>query len=306
MIDFVLTALIVLGALIVAAKKATQDQYGSAVGSLVGGAVLAFAVHYLPDLMGSSDTKGSNTAAVPAADPPAAATTTPMTGSGATDWSPLVWVLAVVVGVIAVAGGIAAARVVHRRHRAAKQRRTNRAADHELARQQWDRAIQRHNALRTDFLAVESDPMSRLTMPTFWDPTRPASKDWWDAHGEAENRRLEAMPTDPTWRQQYIDAVSRADRAFRHAQFEARSVGLTRLGDGERRRVLRAQRALAIVLDDAATDAERRLAYATVQECIAGLIDLPKVMHDSLTSRTHRELPPSPTLHPTPARIDQR
>lgn len=295
-IDFITSAALVAGGGVAAVglilcvycsrRGETRAGLQNLVLGVVGGALLAGVPFVVSNFV--SGTWGSTAAEQQAPPPPPAAAT-----DGSFPWPLLLTIIGVIAAVAAAAAAVKAAKATRKKKHARKAATAHRAADLAQERDHWERAIRRHDSLRSAYLAVENDPMAHLTMPLLWSAERSLSAAWWDAQEVADNRRTEKMPADPTWRHDYADAVARAELAFNAACSSARRAGLTTMSQEERRRVERAQKALRTVLDDASTEAERRIAYRVVLSSIEGIVDLPPVVRDQLTARTGRELTPA-------------
>ena len=91
---------------------------------------------------------------------------------------------------------------------------------------------------------------------------------------------------------EYRRAVTEFEVALDLAEREARRVRDSQFSEEERKRLATASRLLAVGVDEAATPAERQLAYRRVREELDGLIALSDEAVEVLEQKVAQQLPP--------------
>jgi hypothetical protein len=106
---------------------------------------------------------------------------------------------------------------------------------------------------------------------------------------------------------EYRNAVTDYEVAFDVAERDARRIQDSGFTDAERKRLDTAKQLLTIAIDQAATPAERQIAYKRVREELDGLISLSDGAIDRLEKQVSLELTMGPSATPAPAGAsDQR
>ncbi len=157
-----------------------------------------------------------------------------------------------------------------------------------------------HDEVTARWLDYELDVAKLIAFPSMSDGRDPLTAGFLRAKKVADRARP-ADGSKPTADQvaEYRRAVTEFEVAFDLAEREARRVRDSGLTDAERKRLATASRMLAVATDEAATPAERHLAYQRVREEIDGLIALSddavealeKKVAQPLTGRSSTEPP---------------
>ncbi|WP_413354766.1 hypothetical protein [Microbacterium sp. 1P06AB] len=132
-----------------------------------------------------------------------------------------------------------------------------------------------HDEVTHRWLDYELDVAKLIAFPSMSNGRDPLTAGFLRAKKIADRARP-ADGSKPTAEQvtEYRRAVTDFEVAFDLAEREARRTRDSGLTDAERKRLATASRMLAVATDDAATPAERHLAYQRVREEIDGLIAL--------------------------------
>ena len=109
---------------------------------------------------------------------------------------------------------------------------------------------------------------------------------------------------------EYLEAVGNYSVAFEVAERDARRLRNSTFSEAELKRLDRAQHMLTVALDEAATQAERNVAYKRVREELDGLILLSDEAVDVLKKKVAGALPSAsapasapPEPEPEPMRV---
>lgn len=152
--------------------------------------------------------------------------------------------------------------------------------DHDAASRELRSVITEHRDVDGRWFAYETDLATLLDYPMMIDLREPLTVGFHTARRHAEllcPEPPEELIGDPEALREYRDAVHAYAASFDVAEREARR---RRRGDFdaiEQERLARAQRLLALAMDDGATAQERKQAYARARKELDGLIDLPSV-----------------------------
>ncbi|MFS0866089.1 hypothetical protein AB3M83_01985 [Microbacterium sp. 179-B 1A2 NHS] len=150
-----------------------------------------------------------------------------------------------------------------------------------------------HDEVTKRWLDYELDVAKLIAFPSMSDGREPLTADFLRAKKVADRARP-AEGTKPSVETvaAYRAAVTDFEVAFDLAEREARRVRDSGFSESERKRLATASRLLAVATDEAATPAERHLAYQRVREEIDGLIALSDEAVEVLEKKIARELPP--------------
>lgn len=175
---------------------------------------------------------------------------------------------------------------------------------------QLERLFASHDAVTARWLDYELDVAKLIAFPAMSDGRQPLTAAFLRAKRIADGLR----PPSPKARlskdqlAEYRNAVADYEVAFDVAERDARRVRDTSFTPVERKRLDTAKQLLTIAIDQAATPAERQVAYRRVREELDGLISLSDEAIEVLENKVALELTtgtdsPSSTAaaHPTPA-----
>jgi hypothetical protein len=203
------------------------------------------------------------------------------------------WVVPVVLGVLGVAWitVVDAVDNARKRHAAADP-----AATASAPADGWADAQDRFHRVRGEYADYECDPLQVLRLPVLADPAVPSTARFVDAFADAQGLETERFP-GPGHARQFVDAVDRAESAWRAARAAARRIRLAGLDPGERAAV---ERAIKLLTTAAGSDneAERLLAYARARGELARLdrsggLRLPPAARAALAGAVRGALPPA-------------
>jgi hypothetical protein len=149
-----------------------------------------------------------------------------------------------------------------------------------------------HDEVVKRWLDYELDVAKLIAFPSMSDGRDPLTAGFLRAKKVADRARP-AEGAKPTAEQvtEYRRAVTEFEVAFDLAEHEARRVRDSGFSEPERKRLQTASRLLAVATDEAATPAERHVAYQRVREEIDGLIALSDEAVEVLEKKVARELP---------------
>lgn len=301
--SYIMWAGTVLGVLIVIVSGAMlawqrsigrSDKARTAATALLGGvglAVLPAGVRFLIFDPGS-DTPASSLATETATPTPAPSTapvavSTPAAPSEPMDWTPLIWILAVIGAVLVLA--LAVHLVVRTRHRILDRRAAAQtlAADFEDAKAVYGQVTNAY----ADYLA---DPYAIFTRPLLDDLDQPRTAAFIDAFAGAGALNTDTCPATAERVRAFADAAHAAQTAWKSADTYARAIGMGVQTDDDKRTVRRIRNALGLALDDTAAAGERASAMATVQRLTDGLMTVPDRIYDraktAIESATRKQL----------------
>nr|WP_208387957.1 hypothetical protein [Microbacterium halimionae] len=180
-------------------------------------------------------------------------------------------------------------------------------ADEDIVRAQSQkermaRVLAAHDAVIKKWLEYELDVAKVIAYPAMSDGRQPLTAAFLRAKKVADNLRPESdtAKLTPELFAEYRDAVTDCEVAFDVAERDARRLKDASFTPVERKRLDTAQQLLAVAIDQAATPAERQLAYKRVRQELDGLISLSDDAIDALEKRVAHEIasPQRESSHP--------
>jgi hypothetical protein len=167
---------------------------------------------------------------------------------------------------------------------------------------QVERLFAAHDSVTARWLEYELDVSKLIAFPAMSDGRQPLTAAFLRAKKVADRVRPETAKTKLTKAQltEYRDAVTDYEVAFDVAERDARRIKDSGFTDVERKRLDTAKQLLTIAIDQAATPAERQLAYKRVREELDGLISLSDDAIVVLEKKVGHELTTGPS-RPAPA-----
>ena len=154
------------------------------------------------------------------------------------------------------------------------------------------RLLAAHDDINRRWLEYELDVARIIAFPTMSDGREPLTAAFLRAKKVADGLRPESarVRLDAPTMNEYRDAVHDYEVAFEIAEQDARRRRDTGFEPAERKRLETAQQLLSVAVDQAATPAERQLAYRRVRQELDGLIALSDEAIEVLESRVSQEL----------------
>lgn len=149
------------------------------------------------------------------------------------------------------------------------------AADERAStRQLLEKLFAEHDEITARWLEYELDVAKLIAFPAMSDGRQPLTAAFLRAKKIADTLRPASADAQLTEAEiaEYLDAVGSYSVAFDVAERDARRLRDANFSEVERKRLDRARHLLTVALDDAATQAERNLAYKRVREELDGLI----------------------------------
>jgi len=142
--------------------------------------------------------------------------------------------------------------------------------------EQLERLFAAHDEVTRRWLEYELDVAKLIAYPAMSDGRQPLTAAFLRAKKKADNLRPASAKARVTREQvaEYRDAVTDYEVAFDVAERDARRVKDSSFTDAERKRLETAKQLLSVAIDQAATPAERQVAYRRVREELDGLISL--------------------------------
>ncbi|CDK01080.1 conserved hypothetical protein [Microbacterium sp. C448] len=183
-----------------------------------------------------------------------------------------------------------AAQVAARAQPAVTDASGSRTSDTPVARLQ--RLFDAHDAVTSRWLEYELDVAKLIAFPAMSDGRQPLTAAFLRAKRKADGLR----PESPKARVgkdelvEYRDAVHEYEAAFDIAERDARRLRDGTFTEVERKRLDTAKQLLSVAVDQAATPAERQLAYRRVREELDGLISVSDEAIEVLENRVALEL----------------
>ncbi len=155
------------------------------------------------------------------------------------------------------------------------------------------RTLAEHDATTARWLEYELDVAKMIAYPAMSDGRQELTAAFLRAKRVADRMRPASVDAEITSAEltAYQNAVTDYEVAFDVAEREARRVRDAGFTPSERKRLDTAQQLLSVAVDEAATPAERQLAYRRVREELDGLISLSDAAIDELERRVALELP---------------
>lgn len=179
---------------------------------------------------------------------------------------------------------------------------------------QLERLFAAHDQVTARWLEYELDVAKTIAFPAMSDGRQPLTAAFLRAKRIADGLRPASAKARLTKEQlaEYRNAVADFEVAFDVAERDARRLKDSSFTEGERKRLDTAKQLLTVAIDQAATPAERQLAYRRVREELDGLISLSDGAIEILEERVMLEIttgsepqPPaaagSPVAEPMPS-----
>jgi hypothetical protein len=158
------------------------------------------------------------------------------------------------------------------------------------------RAMAAHDAITARWLEYELDVAKMISFPAMSDGRQPLTAAFLRAKKVADRMRPASADARTPAEQlvEYENAVTDYEVAFEVAERDARRIKDSSFSAHERKRLDVAQQLLTVAIDQAATPAERQVAYKRVREELDGLISLSDDAIDLLEQKVALELPAAP------------
>ena len=166
------------------------------------------------------------------------------------------------------------------------------AGDSDSPAARLQRLFDAHDAVTSRWLEYELDVAKLIAFPAMSDGRQPLTAAFLRAKRKADGLR----PASPRVRvgkdelAEYRDAVNEYEAAFDIAERDARRLRDHSFTEVERKRLDTAKQLLSVAVDQAATPAERQLAYRRVREELDGLISVSDEAIEVLENRVALEL----------------
>lgn len=156
-----------------------------------------------------------------------------------------------------------------------------------------ERLLSAHDAVTARWLEYELDVGKVISFPAMSDGRQPLTAAFLRAKKVADRLRPPSPKARLTHEQlrEYREAVTDFEVAFDVAERDARRLKDSGFTTSERKRLDTAKQLLTIAVDEAATPAERQLAYRRVREELDGLLSLSDEAIEVLEKRVSLELP---------------
>ncbi|AZC15045.1 hypothetical protein [Microbacterium sp. ABRD28] len=160
-----------------------------------------------------------------------------------------------------------------------------------------------HDDVTARWLEYELDVAKLIAFPAMSDGRQPLTAAFLRAKRVADRLRPPSATAriSPEQLREYREAVTDYEVAFDLAERDARRLKDANFSAEERKRLDTAQQLLSVAIDEAATPAERQLAYRRVREELDGLLLLSDDAIEVLEKKVARELPAHPSTAPPPA-----
>jgi hypothetical protein len=167
---------------------------------------------------------------------------------------------------------------------------------------QLEKLFAAHDAVTARWLDYELDVAKLIAFPAMSDGRQPLTAAFLRARKVADRLRPPSTKSRVTPAQltEYRNAVTDYEVAFDVAERDARRLKDSTFTEPERRRLDTAKQLLTVAVDQAATPAERQLAYKRVREELDGLISLSDGAIEVLENKVALELTTGPTPMPSP------
>lgn len=160
---------------------------------------------------------------------------------------------------------------------------------------QLERLLATHDAVTTRWLEYELDVAKMIAYPAMSDGRQPLTAAFLRAKRIADGLRPASSTAKLTKEQlaEYRNAVVDFEVAFEVAERDARRLKDSGFTEGERKRLDTAKQLLTVAVDEAATPAERQLAYRRVREELDGLIAVSDEAIEVLEKKVMLEIAPA-------------
>ena len=167
--------------------------------------------------------------------------------------------------------------------------------------QELERLFATHDGVTARWLEYELDVAKLIAYPAMSDGRQPLTAAFLRARKLADGLRPPSARTPLTRDQftEYRNAVTDYEVAFDVAERDAKRLKDSSFTEAERRRLDTAKQLLTVAIDQAATPAERQLAYRRVHEELDGLISLSDDAIEVLENRVALELAPGSASAPS-------
>ncbi|BDV29419.1 hypothetical protein [Microbacterium terricola] len=154
-----------------------------------------------------------------------------------------------------------------------------------------------HDAVTARWLEYELDVAKLIAFPAMSDGRQPLTAAFLRAKKVADRLRPAAANIKLTREQlaEYRNAVTDFEVAFDVAERDARRIKDSGFTEIERKRLDTAKQLITVAIDEAATPAERQLAYRRVRQELDGLISLSDEAIEVLENKVALELPAART-----------
>lgn len=168
---------------------------------------------------------------------------------------------------------------------------------------QLERLFATHDAVTARWLEYELDVAKMIAFPAMSDGRQPLTAAFLRAKRMADGLRPASAKAKLTTEQlaEYRSAVTDFEVAFDVAERDARRLRDSAFSAVERKRLDTAKQLLTVAVDQAATPAERQLAYKRVREELDGLISVSDEAIEVLEKKVMLELPTNPSPKPPSA-----
>lgn len=168
------------------------------------------------------------------------------------------------------------------------------SASRETQVTQLERLFAEHDAVTTRWLEYELDVAKIIAFPAMSDGRQPLTAAFLRAKRIADGLRPASAKARLSKEQlaEYRNAVADFEVAFDVAERDARRLRDSTFTDDERKRLDTAKKLLTVAIDEAATPAERQLAYRRVREELDGLISISDEAIEVLENKVMLELGP--------------
>lgn len=157
---------------------------------------------------------------------------------------------------------------------------------------QLERLFATHDAVTARWLEYELDVAKIIAFPAMSDGRQPLTAAFLRAKRFADGLRPASAKARVSREQlaEYRNAVADFETAFDVAERDARRIRDSSFTEAERKRLDTAKKLLTVAIDEAATPAERQLAYRRVREELDGLISISDEAIEVLEKKVMLEL----------------
>ncbi|MFE5408112.1 hypothetical protein [Microbacterium sp. NPDC056569] len=175
------------------------------------------------------------------------------------------------------------------------------SASRETQVTQLDRLFATHDAVTARWLEYELDVAKIIAFPAMSDGRQPLTAAFLRAKRIADGLRPASAKARLSKEQlaEYRNAVADFEVAFDVAERDARRLRDSTFTEDERKRLDTAKKLLTVAVDEAATPAERQLAYRRVREELDGLISISDEAIEVLENKVMLEIGPVASTTPT-------
>ncbi|WP_374976344.1 hypothetical protein ACEYYH_00375 [Microbacterium trichothecenolyticum] len=175
------------------------------------------------------------------------------------------------------------------------------SASRETQTTQLERLFAEHDAVTARWLEYELDVAKIIAFPAMSDGRQPLTAAFLRAKRIADGLRPASAKARLSKDQlaEYRNAVADFEVAFDVAERDARRLRDSTFTEDERKRLDTAKKLLTVAIDEAATPAERQLAYRRVREELDGLISISDEAIEVLENKVMLELGPVPSTTTT-------